>query len=98
MLDDTLVIWGWRVRSHQLFTRQTHRGQLQARPSSALFHHVDGWRRRETRTVYGETDDFSYNITSGVASTFTISHATMLRLLGIDHERLTYFYQAAASA
>ena len=34
----------------------------------------------------------SYNITKGGVHVHDF-HATMLRLLGIDHERLTYFYQ-----
>jgi Protein of unknown function (DUF1501) len=42
--------------------------------------------------VYGATDDFSYNITEGAVHVHDF-HATLLHLLGIDHERLTYFYQ-----
>ena len=42
--------------------------------------------------VYGETDDFSYNITQDPVHVHDL-HATILHLLGIDHERLTYKYQ-----
>ena len=36
---------------------------------------------------YGEMGDFSYDITKVGA------HPTILRLLGVDHERPTYFHQ-----
>ncbi len=42
--------------------------------------------------VYGATDDFSYNVTDGGVHVHDF-HATMLQLLGVDHERLTYLYQ-----
>ena len=42
--------------------------------------------------VYGATDDFSYNVVDGGVHVHDF-HATLLHLLGIDHERLTYFYQ-----
>jgi hypothetical protein len=40
----------------------------------------------------GETDDFSYNITKDPVHVHDLN-ATILRLLGIDHLRLTYKYQ-----
>ena len=56
--------------------------------------------------TYGETDDFGYNIADADGSrsarqgTFTPGavhvhdlQATILHLLGIDHERLTYKFQ-----
>jgi hypothetical protein len=42
--------------------------------------------------VHGATDDFSYNIVEGGVHVHDF-HATLLYLLGIDHERLTYFHQ-----
>jgi hypothetical protein len=38
---------------------------------------------------YGETDDFSYNTASNPVEIHD-GHATMMHLLGIDHEKLTY--------
>jgi hypothetical protein len=38
---------------------------------------------------YGETDDFSYNTVSNPVEIHDM-HATMLNILGIDHEKLTY--------
>ncbi len=42
--------------------------------------------------VYGETDDFSYNIVENPVAVRDL-HATMLHQLGVDHERLTYPFQ-----
>lgn len=41
---------------------------------------------------YGETDDFCYNVVKDPVHVRDL-HATMLHLLGIDHERLTFPYQ-----
>ncbi len=41
---------------------------------------------------YGETDDFSYNVVQDPVAVRDL-HATMLHLLGIDHERLTFPFQ-----
>ena len=82
MLDDTLVDLGRRVRAHQLFAGQTHGGQLRARPSSALF--FSTWLAGggvKPGLVYGETDDFSYNVTKDGVHVHDF-HATLLRLLG----------------
>jgi len=43
-------------------------------------------------TVYGETDEIGYNIADKPVHVHDL-HATMLHLLGIDHEKLTYKYQ-----
>ena len=42
--------------------------------------------------IYGETDDFSYNIVKDPVHIRDF-HATVLQLLGFDHERFTYKYQ-----
>ena len=43
-------------------------------------------------TIYGETDDFSYNIVKDPLHIRDF-HATTLHLLGFDHERFNYKYQ-----
>ncbi len=43
-------------------------------------------------TTYGATDEFGYNAVDHVVHVHDL-HATILRLLGIDHERLTFQYQ-----
>ena len=42
--------------------------------------------------AYGETDDFSYNITRDPVHVHDLN-ATVLSLMGIDHKRLTYRFQ-----
>jgi len=43
-------------------------------------------------TTYGQTDDFSYNITENPVHIHDLN-ATLLHLLGIDHTKLTYRFQ-----
>jgi hypothetical protein len=43
-------------------------------------------------TSWGETDDFSYNITANPVHVHDF-HATLLHLLGIDHTQLTFKFQ-----
>lgn len=43
-------------------------------------------------SVYGATDDFSYNIVKDPVHVRDF-HATVLHLLGLDHEKFTYRYQ-----
>jgi hypothetical protein len=42
--------------------------------------------------VYGETDDFGYNITADPVHISDL-HTTILHQLGIDHHKLTFKYQ-----
>ena len=41
---------------------------------------------------HGRTDEYSYNVVENGVHVHDF-HATILHLLGIDHERLTYKYQ-----
>ena len=43
-------------------------------------------------TSYGNTDDFGYNAVENVVHVNDL-HATILHLMGIDHEKLTYRFQ-----
>jgi hypothetical protein len=43
-------------------------------------------------TIYGETDDFSYNIVRDPVHIRDF-HATVLNQIGYDHQRLTFKYQ-----
>ena len=108
MLDDTLVIWGGEFgrTCYSQGTLTTER--LRPRSSSALLHDLDGRRRRETAaSLTAETDDYGYNIaddngnaiqpdktqfTPGAVHVHDLQ-ATILHLLGIDHERLNFLYQ-----
>jgi arylsulfatase A-like enzyme len=42
--------------------------------------------------VHGETDDFSYNVVKDPVHVHDFQ-ATVMHLLGVDHERLTFRYQ-----
>jgi hypothetical protein len=92
LLDDTLVIWGGEFGRTNYSQGKTYQHRLRPGSSSTLFHSLDGRRRRESRTVFGETCEFGYNVVKNPVHVHDF-HATMLRLLGIDHERLTFKYQ-----
>jgi uncharacterized protein (DUF1501 family) len=92
MLDDTLIVWGGE------FGRTAYsQGKLTAN-NYGRDHHprcftmwlAGGGVRGGT--TYGETDDFSYNIVRDPVHVHDV-HATILHLLGIDHQRLTYRHQ-----
>jgi len=46
----------------------------------------------KTGTIYGATDDFSYNVVENPVHVHDL-HATVMHLLGIDHTKLTYRFQ-----
>lgn len=92
LLEDTLVIWGGE------FGRTVYsQGQLTA-DNYGRDHHprcFTMWMAGagvKPGISYGETDDFSYNITQNPVHVHDFQ-ATMLHLLGVDHERLTYKFQ-----
>jgi hypothetical protein len=92
MFDSTLVIWGGE------FGRTIYsQGQL-SKTNYGRDHHprcftmwmAGGGSRGGT--IYGETDDFSYNIVKDPVHIRDF-HATVLHLLGFNHERFTVKYQ-----
>ncbi len=92
LLEETLVIWGGE------FGRTSYsQGKLTATDYGRDHHPrcFNVWMAGggvKPGTVYGETDDFSYNVAKDGVHVHDF-HATMLHLLGVDHERLTYFFQ-----
>ena len=42
--------------------------------------------------TYGKTDELGFNVSEGAVHVHDLN-ATVLHLLGIDHERLTFTYQ-----
>jgi uncharacterized protein (DUF1501 family) len=42
--------------------------------------------------IYGQTDEFGYNIVKDPVHVHDL-HATMMHLMGVDHERLTFKFQ-----
>ncbi|MDX1935231.1 MAG: DUF1501 domain-containing protein [Capsulimonadales bacterium] len=92
MLDETLVIWGGE------FGRTIYSQGGLTKENYGRDHHprcYTMWMAgggSKPGTVYGETDDFSYNIVRDPVHIHDF-HATIIRLLGIDHERFTFKYQ-----
>jgi hypothetical protein len=92
MLDETLIIWGGE------FGRTIYsQGQL-TKDNYGRDHHprcftmwMAGGGSRPG-TIHGETDDFSYNIVRDPVHIRDF-HATVLQMLGIEHERLTFRVQ-----
>jgi hypothetical protein len=92
LLDDTLVIWGGE------FGRTIYcQGKL-SKENYGRDHHprcFPIWMAGggiKPGLVYGETDDFSYNIVENPVHIHDMN-ATILHCLGIDHKRLTYKFQ-----
>ena len=92
MLDDTLVVWGGE------FGRTVY-NQGEMKPENyGRDHHprcFSIWMAGggvKGGMAYGKTDDFSYNIAENPVSVHDL-HATMLHLLGVDHEKLTFKFQ-----
>ena len=92
MLDDTLLIWGGefgRTVYSQGTLTETSYGRDHHPRCFTLFLAGGGIQPGMT---YGATDEFSYNITENPVHVHDL-HATLLHLLGIDHEKLTYRFQ-----
>ncbi|MCC9603852.1 DUF1501 domain-containing protein [Stieleria sp. JC731] len=86
MLEDTLIIWGGEF------------GRTPMAQGSGRDHHIKGFSTWmlgggvRGGVSYGATDEFGYNAVENKVHVRDF-HATMLHLLGIDHNRLTYKFQ-----
>nr|MBX2816915.1 DUF1501 domain-containing protein [Saprospiraceae bacterium] len=92
LLDDTLIIWGGE------FGRTVYSQGALTRDNYGRDHHprcftvwLAGAGVKKGFT-YGQTDDFGYNIVKDPIHVHDF-HATLLHLLGIDHEKLTFKHQ-----
>jgi len=89
MFDDTLIIWGGefgRTIYSQGGLTATNYGRDHHPRCFTMWMAGGGVKGG---TIYGETDDFSYNVVRDPVHVRDF-HATALHLLGIDHERFTY--------
>ncbi|MGL4512446.1 MAG: DUF1501 domain-containing protein [Lacipirellulaceae bacterium] len=92
MLDETLVVWGGE------FGRTIYSQGGLTIDNYGRDHHprcFTMWMAgggMKPGVVYGETDDFSYNIVKDPVHIRDF-HATVLHLLGFDHERFVYKHQ-----
>jgi uncharacterized protein (DUF1501 family) len=93
LLDETLVLWGGefgRTPVVELPTPGANAGKINGRD-----HNHWGftcWLAGggvKGGTVYGATDEFGFQAVENKVHVHDL-HATMLRLMGFDHERLTY--------
>ena len=92
MLEDTLVIWGGefgRTNYSQGKLTATDYGRDHHPRCFSIWLAGAGVRGG---TVHGETCPYGYNIARDGVHVHDL-HATLLHLLGIDHERLTYRFQ-----
>lgn len=83
MLKDTLIVWGGEF------------GRTPMAQGDGRDHHIKGYSiwvaggGIQGGKTYGETDEFGYNAVENKVHVRDF-HATMLHLLGIDHQRLTH--------
>ncbi len=92
LFDSTLVIWGGefgRTIYSQGGLTKTNYGRDHHPRCFTIWMAGGG---SNGGTIHGETDDFSYNIVKDPVHVRDL-HATVLRLLGIDHNRFSYRYQ-----
>jgi hypothetical protein len=92
LLDSTLVVWGGEfgrtIYSQGGLTKDNY--GRDHHPRCFTMWMAGGGSR--PGTVYGETDDFSYNIARNPVHIHDF-HATVLNLLGFDHERFAFRFQ-----
>ncbi len=86
MLDETLVVWTTEFGRTPFVEAESAKGREH--------HHwaFSSWLAGagvKPGTVYGATDDYGINVAEDPVHVHDF-HATILHLLGLDHERLTY--------
>ncbi len=92
LLDDTLVIWGGefgRTNYSQGKLTKTNYGRDHHPRCFSIWMAGGGVKAGFT---YGKTDEFGYNIVENPVHVHDF-HATLLHLLGIDHEKLVFKHQ-----
>jgi len=95
MLDDTLVIWGSEFGRTPLAQGVDGNGN---RTTGGRDHHKDAftvWLAGggiRGGLSYGKTDEFGFSVIDKPVHVHDLN-ATVLHLLGLDHERLTFKYQ-----
>ena len=95
LLDETLVIWGGefgRTPVVELPKVGSNQGKINGRDHNHWGFTV--WMAGggvKGGTVHGSTDEFGFRAEQNPVHVFDL-HATILHLLGMDHEKLTYRY------
>ncbi|MGV3664162.1 MAG: DUF1501 domain-containing protein [Prosthecobacter sp.] len=89
LLEDTLVIWGGEFG-------RTPMGEIRA--NIGRDHHVDAFTMWlagggvKPGVIHGATDELGFGVVDGKVHVHDL-HATLLHLLGFDHEKFTYRFQ-----
>jgi len=86
LLDDTLVIWGGEFGRTP--NSQGKDGRDHNTAAFSMWLAGGGVKRGH---IHGQSDEFGAYVTEGRIHTHDF-HATLLHLMGLDHERLTYRY------
>jgi len=89
MLDDTLVIWGGEFGRTPISENRDAPGRNHHTDAFCMWFAGGGVKRG---AVVGETDEFGFNAVENECHVHDL-HATILHLLGLDHEKLTYRFQ-----
>jgi hypothetical protein len=90
LFDDTLILWGGEFgRTPSVELGDGGKSKLGRDHNHYGFSVWLAGGGVRGGTVYGATDEFGFRATENRASVHDL-HATMLHLLGFDHERLTY--------
>ncbi|HET6410175.1 MAG TPA: DUF1501 domain-containing protein, partial [Chthoniobacteraceae bacterium] len=84
LLDETLVIWAGEFGRTPF--AQGGNGRDHNPQGFSIWLAGGGVR---AGSIYGGTDDYGYHAVENVTTVHDL-HATILHLLGLDHERLTY--------
>jgi hypothetical protein len=107
MFEDTLIIWGGEFGRTSYCQGKMVPGNYGRDHHPRAFSLWIAGGGIRGGTTYGRTDDYGYNVadadgnpiqpkkevfTPGAVHVYDL-HATLLQLLGIDHTRLTYFFQ-----
>ena len=89
LLDSTLIIWGGEFGRMTFSEGKNAPGRNHNPYGFSMWFAGAGIKGGQR---YGATDDFGFEAVEGRAHVHDI-HATVLHLMGLDHERLTYFHQ-----
>ncbi len=90
MLEDTLVVWGGEFGRTPMVETNAALGRSLGRdhhPQAYTIWMAGGGIK--PGLTYGKTDDLGFNIVENPVNAYDLQ-ATILHLLGFDHERLTY--------
>jgi hypothetical protein len=87
LLDDTLVVWSTEFGRMPTFQKGTNGRDHNPKGFSVWFAGA-GVKKGFS---HGATDEFGHRAVEKVVSTYDF-HATLLHLLGLDHERLTFYH------